>query len=603
MPAPENPIHPQMVAGARPPRRAALRITLSYILFGAAWILFSDWVLAYLVSPQHARLWHLQTVKGWVFIAVTAILLYVLIRRAYTALRISAQQQRETKHVTSLLVERVRDYAFFTLDDAGKVNCWNRGAEQLTQWSEAEISGRPLSVLYPPEGGEHASGDADERAGRDLDLARMRGWAEEEAQRVRRDGSRFWASTQLIALRDESDRPAGFICVLRDISERRRNQQALRAVNQTLRTIIDSSPLAIVTLDERGDVTSWNAAAEQMFGYSSLEVVGKPLPMVPPDRRSTLDENNRKLMAGQRLAAMEVVGLRKSGERIEVGLWAAPLTDERGRVAGTLRLYADISARKHAEEEVRQLNIHLEHRVRERTARLEETNEELQAFSYTVSHDLRQPLRSLQQLAKGLLENKTEALDEQTRGDTARIVGAAARMDRQIADLLEYSRVSRSELKSEPVSLVLIIHEMLGRLERDPAFKDARITVREPLGWVLAHRLTLQRVIFNVLTNAITFVAPGKSPSVTIWSEQTDQIVRLCIQDNGIGIDIEDRERIFQVFERLPAADHYPGIGVGLTVARRGVQRMGGTITYAPAPGGGTLFTIELPRAEKAGIS
>jgi signal transduction histidine kinase len=176
-------------------------------------------------------------------------------------------------------------------------------------------------------------------------------------------------------------------------------------------------------------------------------------------------------------------------------------------------------------------------------------------------------------------------------------------MDRQIADLLEYSRVSRSELKSEPVSLVLIIHEMLGRLERDPAFKDARITVREPLGWVLAHRLTLQRVIFNVLTNAITFVAPGKSPSVTIWSEQTDQIVRLCIQDNGIGIDIEDRERIFQVFERLPAADHYPGIGVGLTVARRGVQRMGGTITYAPAPGGGTLFTIELPRAEKAGIS
>ena len=146
-------------------------------------------------------------------------------------------------------------------------------------------------------------------------------------------------------------------------------------------------------------------------------------------------------------------------------------------------------------------------------------------------------------------------------------------MERQIEDLLEYSRVSRSELKTEPVSLVLVCHELLGRLQRDPTFQKARVVVQEPLGWVMAHRLTLQQVILNVLTNAITFVAPAVTPSVTISSkERGGGIVRLCIQDNGIGISEEDRERVFHIFERLPAAERYPGLGVGLTVARRAVQ-------------------------------
>ena len=181
-----------------------------------------------------------------------------------------------------------------------------------------------------------------------------------------------------------------------------------------------------------------------------------------------------------------------------------------------------------------------------------------------------------------------------------RTIDATARMEAQIEELLEYSRVSRSELKSEPISLILIVHEILGRLERDPAFKNAKISVQEPLGWVKAHRLTLQQVILNLLTNAITFVQPGVTPIVNVRSaEHGDGMVRLSIEDNGIGISDADRERVFQIFQRLPAADAYPGIGVGLTVARRGVERMGGKISFEPSASGGTVFQVDLPRADR----
>ena len=192
-----------------------------------------------------------------------------------------------------------------------------------------------------------------------------------------------------------------------------------------------------------------------------------------------------------------------------MSLWTAPLLEPDGSIGGSLGIFADLSDRKRAEEQVRQLNDSLEKRVKDRTARLEEANEELQAFSYTVSHDLRIPLRSLQQLAHDLLDHHGTQLDEEATTDALRIVGAAARMEQQIDDLLEFSRVSRSDLATEPLSLILVVYELLGRLQRDPEFRNAQVSVQEPLGWVMGHRLTLQQVILNLLTNAITFVAPA----------------------------------------------------------------------------------------------
>jgi len=366
-------------------------------------------------------------------------------------------------------------------------------------------------------------------------------------------------------------------------------------------SIIDASPLPIVTIDAVDCITGWNPAAQRLFGWTAAEVIGRTCPTVPESEKSDYQLHILRQLGGSAVEGEEVIRRRKDGAMLQLSLWTSPLADASGKIVGAVGIFADLTERKQAEEQVRLLNETLERRVAERTARLEEANEELQAFSYTVSHDLRIPLRSLQQLAADLLEHHGEKLDDEGRADGLRIVGAAARMERQIEDLLEYSRVSRSELVTEPVSLVLVVHELLGRLQRDPTFQRAHVVVQEPLGWVMAHRLTLQQVILNVLTNAITFVAPGTTPSVTISSkEKSNGTLRLCIQDNGIGITEADRERVFHIFERLPAAERYPGLGVGLTVARRAVQRMGGAISIEEVPSGGSLFCIDLPRAEQA---
>lgn len=588
-------LHPQMRLGARPPRRAALRVAATYAIVGLIYVRFSDVMLAAVVREATLRRYGwLQTAKGWAFVLVTAVLLYFWIRRTFTAVRASAQARRDTERRTQLLVERVRDYAIFTLDPDGNVTSWNRGAQQITDWTEAEIVGQQVSIFYPPD--EVADG----KPARDLAAAAETGWIEQEVERVRQDGSRFWVARHLTALRDAKGNIEGYLCLWRDVSERRRTSEALEQANQALVSIIESSPLAIITIDRAANVRGWNPAAVRLFGWTADEVIGRPLPGVPESRREHFERIFRDHQAGARRQGVDVVHQHKDGRLIELSLWTAGLMDGSGQWTGTIGIFADLSDRKRAEAEIRSLNETLERRVAERTARLEEANEELQAFSYTVSHDLRIPLRSLQQMARDLLDNHGEKLDEAGTADALRIVGAAARMERQIEDLLEYSRVSRSDVKTEPISLVLIVHETLGRLQRDPAFQHAHVVVQEPLGWVMAHRLTLQQVILNVLTNAITFVAPGVTPSVTISSrDRANGMLQLCIQDNGIGIREQDRERVFHIFERLPAAERYPGLGVGLTVARRAVERMGGKITLDQASGGGTMFCIDLPKAER----
>lgn len=579
-----------MLQGARPPRRAAFRIALIYFLIGAAWILFSDTLLARVFPDDFVRRYRLHIIKGWTYIGVTAALLYFLIRRTFTAVRASADAKRESDRRTRLMVDRVRDYAIFSLDKRGKITSWNRGAQQITDWSEDDVIGKDFAIVYTK-----ADADAGKPAQHIAEATDL-GWSEGEGQRVRKDGSRFRAAMQLTGVKDDAGAITGFLCVLRDVTEKRRQQEAVQHAHQMLASIIETSPLPIIMLDAATNVLAWNPAAVRMFQWTVPEVLGKPLPIVPDAEREGFQQLLREQSGGKRIVDREIIRKRKDGSLVQVSLWTAPLLDSGGNLSGVVGIFVDLSERRLAEEKVRQLNETLEKRVAERTARLEEANEELQAFSYTVSHDLRIPLRSMQQLARELMTAQSDRLDEEGQSGLTRIVGAAARMEANIEELLDYSRSSRTDLDTEPVSIVVLVHETIGRLKRDPAF-TAEIHVREPLGCVRAHRMTLQRVILNLLMNATTFVRPGIKPDVHISATDEGETIRLFVEDNGIGINDADRERIFHVFERLPAAESYPGIGVGLTVARRGVERMGGTITFQPSPTGGTVFCIELPKA------
>jgi PAS domain S-box-containing protein len=331
-----------MLIGAQPPRTAALRVAVIYAVVGAAWILFSDSIVEILLTPETVRAWHVQTIKGWAFIAVTAVMLYMVTRRTFMAVRASAEAHRQVEQRTRLLVEQVRDYAIFTLDPAGVVTSWNRGAQQITDWLEADVLGKHFGVFYTKSDAEAG------RPKQHLEEANDLGWSEDEGLRLRHDGSRFRASQHLTAVRDEASNLTGFLCVLRDVTERRRAQDALQRVNQVLTSVIEASPLPIITLDAATNVLGWNPAAEKMFGWTASEVIGKPLPTIPDAERETFREMLREQSGGGKIAGRELVRQRKDGSVIHVSLWTAPLTDSGGNLTGVLGIFVELPDRKHA---------------------------------------------------------------------------------------------------------------------------------------------------------------------------------------------------------------------------------------------------------------
>lgn len=256
-------------------------------------------------------------------------------------------------------------------------------------------------------------------------------------------------------------------------------------------------------------------------------------------------------------------------------------------------LETEVARRHQAEVELRRLNEALEERVSERTAILTEMNQALEAFAFTVSHDLRTPLRVIQMLAESI-----EA--SQKIGDTpATILTAAKQMDQLIQDLLAYTRLNRANIRFEPVPLSSVLADCRARLR----IPDGQLQVNEPLGKVLGDYLTLLQVVENLLSNAIKFTKPGELPRVRVWSNCDKDRIRLWVEDHGIGISDEDRERIFNVFERLHSPERYPGTGVGLAIVRKGVERLGGQVGLESKPGEGSRFWIDLPGAPSEGTS
>lgn len=297
------------------------------------------------------------------------------------------------------------------------------------------------------------------------------------------------------------------------------------------------------------------------------------------------------------------------------GLLAVPLTSSGADVIGALVISNKAGGQFDAEDEAilvqlaqiasagiesvrlkEALRTHteeLEVRVAERTAELDDSNRELDAFAYSVAHDLRAPLRAMHGFADAVLEDYGGTFDEAGRDYLKRIVKAAKSMDTLIQDLLAYSRVGRTRLDLEPVALAELVQESIMELHQEVETSGAEVDVAVPPLTVLAHRVTLKQVLLNLISNALKFVAPGKAPRVRIWAVARQGAVEICVRDNGIGIAPEHRDRIFKVFERLHGAESYPGTGIGLSIVKKGLTRMQGEIGVE-SDGGGTTFKASL---------
>jgi signal transduction histidine kinase len=286
----------------------------------------------------------------------------------------------------------------------------------------------------------------------------------------------------------------------------------------------------------------------------------------------------------------------------------------------------ELVARRKAEEALRQArddlmraNAGLERNVEERTAQLAEANTNLQTFIHHAAHDMSSPLRAIHAFSILTMEDCKEKLGPEGRSLLERVVVSAAQMQRLLNDLLEYSKMSQAELKLEPMNLSRAVNEALALLAEDIRKKKAAVTVTEPLPEVVGHLATVVLLINNLISNALKFTPTGVQPQIRVWAEERNAVqgsaggpdlagsrrstldaraVRLWVEDNGIGIAHEHREKIFSAFERLHAKNLYPGTGLGLAIVRKGAERIGGGVGVESELGKGSRFWLELPGAE-----
>ncbi|WP_160164599.1 ATP-binding protein [Pedosphaera parvula] len=337
--------------------------------------------------------------------------------------------------------------------------------------------------------------------------------------------------------------------------------------------------------DFNGYILQLNPSWEKILGYSESELKAKSgIELIHPEDHLQMIAQMESLRAGK-TCSFEGRYRRKDNSYCWLAWTAAPFASEK-----LIYIFArDITARKEAEEKIQKLNEELQGRV----SALTEINKELEAFNYSISHDMRAPLRSMQGFARALLEDSENKLTPASQDFAQRIVNSGRYMDNLLQDLLEYSRLSLMELKLCNVDMESILNEVLVHVENEIQSKKAEIIIKRPLLPVLSHSTTLKQILSNLVSNALKFVEPGKTPRIEIWSEQIPSGVRIHIQDNGIGISPDYHEKVFGLFQRLHSSHTYPGTGIGLAIVRKGMERMGGRVGVESSPGNGSRFWLD----------
>ena len=381
---------------------------------------------------------------------------------------------------------------------------------------------------------------------------------------------------------------------LRQIEEAEHKRKLAEAVDrleaETKRNRFFTLSIDLLAIaDFEGRMLQLNPTWEKVLGYSETELKTlSGLELVHPEDYPMMCEKMKQLKAGSTVY-LEARYRRKDGEFRWLGWTAAPFLAEK-----LIYIFArDITSQKNAAEEIRLLNIELNSRVGE----LVEINKELESFTYSISHDLRAPLRSMQSFAGVLLEEYAPKLGGDGKKFAERIVQSSSYMDTLLHDLLDYSRLSRAQIDPGPVKLEAVIDEILLQIRRDVDDRKASIQIERPLLNVCAHLPTVRQVLLNLISNSLKFVEEGTVPTVHISTRPVEKGVRICVRDNGIGIAPEHQEKIFGLFERLHTREVYPGTGVGLALVRKGVERMGGTVGVESEGNQGSCFWVELPAA------
>jgi PAS domain S-box-containing protein len=494
-------------------------------------------------------------------------------RQAEAALRESEERFRAVLNNSTTVI--------YVKDIEGRYVLINRCYEERLQRAERDVLGKTDFDLFPAEAAQKFREN-------DFEVIRTGKAVEIEEVAPHEDGPHTYISIKF-PLRGE----AGIYAVAgisTDITERKRVAESA----SRLAAIVEHTDDAILSTDLEGVIKSWNRGAEKLYGYQAEEVIGEQVMMLVPDvRQNEEPEILGRIRKGQAVENYETLRRRKDGTAIDVSLTVSPIKDGNGNIVGASKVARDIT------DKVRAREI-LEQTVAERTASLREAVEQMEEFSYSVSHDLRAPLRAMMAYAGVLLEEHGARLDETSRGYLEKIQRSADRMNRLTQDVLLYSRVARTKVQPEVIDLERLVRDIIHQYAYlQPPAAEIEIIARLPQ--VLGHETTLGQCVANLLNNAVKFVPPGVKPRVRIRSESRGKNTRVWFEDNGIGIKPQHQERIFQMFERVHPEGKYEGTGIGLTIVRKAMEKMGGKAGVESDGENGSRFWIELRSGEEKG--
>ena len=352
-----------------------------------------------------------------------------------------------------------------------------------------------------------------------------------------------------------------------------------------LAAIVNSSDDAIIGKTPDGMITTWNPAAERMYGYTAEEIIGQPITVLcPPDRVAEIQEILGKIRGGQRVCYHETTRRRKNGTIFPVSVTVSPVRDHRHGLVGASSIARDISERYRIQAELRL-----------RTADLECAYQDLETFSYSVSHDLRAPLRALDGLSNALLEDCGPTLSEAGLGYTKRIRAAAGQMTSLIEDLLNLARVSRAEIHPQKLDLGAEVARIAKELQHQEPDRQVRFIIQQP-AWAAADPTLIRTVLQNLMDNAWKYTSRRDDATIEFgMTPDGTSCNGLFLRDNGAGFDPAYAGKLFKPFERLHTAAQFPGTGVGLASVRQIVERHGGRVWAEGALGAGATFYFTLP--------
>ncbi len=489
---------------------------------------------------------------------------------------------------------------FVTINPDGTISDVNEATANVTGFSREELIGTDFSRYFTEPGKAKAGYETVFRDGSVTDYG---------LEIRRRDGRVTPVLYNATVYRDEAGKITGVFAAARDITERKRAEEATRRANAYNRSLIEASLDPLVTINPDGTISDVNDATVRVTGVPREALIGTVF-----SRYFTEPE---KAKAGYeavfRDGSVTDYGLEirhKEGRVTPVLYNATVYRDEAGNITGVFAAARDVTERKRAEEALMQANRELDDRVKERTIKLQEANVllekkseelarsnlELQQFAYIASHDLQEPLRAISGFTELLDKRYRGKLDERADKYINFIIDGTKQMNQVIFDLLEYSRVQTKAHEFGLIDTGSSLKQALKNLQVSIKEKDA-IIIADPLPRLSADGIQITQLFQNLIGNALKFQKAGTVPEIHVSAQETGDTWLFSVTDNGIGIDQQYTERIFKIFQRLHAKGEYDGTGIGLAICKRIVERHGGEITVRSEPGVGSTFSFTLPKS------